>query len=203
MTVPANAILRLVATLAMPDSTIAQNIFYLKFLADGTSTDEQDVLDDCEAYIDAIYTELEGAMSTAVSGVEMHVYIRDVVGGDWDEIGKNAWTFVGTNATDMAPHGVAALVHARTTDPDVNAAKYFPGFVEANFTGSTVIASALTVLVAASVDWVTVFAGPNTLSAFDPGVWSTKNLAFFDFNLTTIIPTIVAYQRRRKPGVGI
>jgi hypothetical protein len=203
MALSTNDILRIVVSLAFPDSVIAQNIFYVLFENDGTSADDQDVLDDLEDYIEACYGDLQGAMSSQTDISDGKVYVYDSSGGDFDEVGTILPAFTASGNADMSPHGVAALVHGYTTDPDVIARKYYGGIQDTSVTDSDISAGVLTNLLLAAADWVTPFTGSATGSGFVPGVWSPTQTAFFAFNDNIVVNGQVAYQRRRKPGVGI
>jgi hypothetical protein len=203
MTVAANATLRAVWQMLLPDSVILQNVFYTLFEADGTSDDEADVVLDLVEWMETIFTNLVSGMDSDVIVQEMIAYVRDVAGGDWDEIGTGVPDITPTGAGSMAPHGVAALQHARSTDPDVSGHKYFGGLPDDSVTDSDLSGGLITAIVLAGADWVTAFTGTDTASGFIPGVWSPTNLAFFPFNGVFVTNGQVAYQRRRKPGVGI
>ncbi len=203
MAIPTNAILRVVLSLLLPDQAIAQNVFYVLFENDGGSDDDQDVLDDLVTWMDDIYTEMDGAINTAVSLTGLKAYIYDTVGADWDEIGVGfpVVTFVG--AADPMPNGIACLGHAPTVDPDVTGAKYWCGFGETSALDNDWSAGFIVGIVGAMTEWTDPFTGAVTTSGFIPGVWSVVQTAFKAFTTASSVNVQVAYQRRRKPGVGI
>ncbi len=202
-TIPTNAILRVVLSLLLPDNAIAQNVFYTLFENDGGSDDDQDVLDDLVTWMDDIYTEIDGSVNENVTLTGLKAYIYDTVGEDWDEVGVGfpVVTFAGT--ADPMPNGIACLVHAPTTDPDVTGAKYFAGFGETSALDNDWTGAFITVMVGAATEWTDPFTGAVSGSGFIPGVWSTVQTAFHPFTTSSSINVQVAYQRRRKPGVGI
>lgn len=203
MAVAAGTILRVVGELIVPQSTVMQNVFYCKFDDNGTSNDEQDVVDDCRDWLDDIYGELVAQMKNTIDSGEVKVYEWDTVGLDWDEIGSAFLTVNFTNAGDMLPHGVAAVITGRTFDPDVSGRKFFGGFCEDQQVGSVIGAAAATALALAGSEWLTTFTGAATASTFKTGVWSVAQSTFRQFVATLIVNGIMGYQRRRKPGVGI
>ena len=203
MAVSDGAILRIVAEFLMPELVIAQNIYYAVFRDTGGSNDEQDVVDDVTDWIDNIYTNLIAICSDDLALQITTVYVRDLVGGDWDELGTGIPTVTFTDPDTIVPHGVAALCHAYTTDPDVRGSKYFPGFADSEVTASFVSGGGLTALLAVCADWVLEYVGSATGGDFEPGVWSPTNGAFYQFIDSFVANGVVAYQRRRKPGVGI
>ena len=101
------------------------------------------------------------------------------------------------------PNGVASLVHALTTDPDVRGSKYFGGHLPASTVDNDWTGGFLSTMLAGGLIWVEPFVGAGTGGDFAPGVWSPTKTNFFLFNGTVTVNAQVAYQRRRKPGVGI
>lgn len=203
MSIPADTVLRAVAEILLPGTNIAQNVYYLKFLDDGGSNADQDVVDDIVDYLDTIYNAIKNQISDTVTLGEVKVYMWDTVGLDWDEIGSNSMTITMLDTGHMLPHGVAPVVTGRTVDPDVNGRKFFPGYGENSTTASTLNGTALTALLIAAALWITPFVGSASGSTFDPGVWSTVQVVFKKFVDHIIVNAIIGYQRRRKPGVGI
>lgn len=203
MAIPDGAILRLVASILLPESVIAQNVFYAVFADTGGSNDDLDVLSDLGDYIGDVWDKIKGSISVDVTMTGIKVYIYDPLDPDWDEVGDELIGIAGVSGTDMLTHGVAALIHAKTTDPDVQAAKFIPGMGEANTVDGLFIAAALTAMTNYADEWTTPFVGAATGGDFAPGVWSVANTLFYMFNGTEVVNAIPGYQRRRKPGVGI
>jgi hypothetical protein len=203
MAIEAGAVLRVVAELVMPGSTVAQNVFYATFNDTGGSNADQDVVDDLVDWVDDIFNTIVNQMADSIVAGEVKVYQWDDVDLDWDEIGSNVATFVPADVGEMLPHGVAAVITGRTFDADVNGRKFFAGFGEAEQAGSYWVALALTNLILAGAEWLTSFTGAATGSTFYPGVWSTVQVIFRRFVDNLIVNGVAGYQRRRKPGVGI
>lgn len=203
MSIPDGAILRIVLSLLFPDSAIAQNVFYTVFTDTGTSDDDDDVLTDLETWIETIYANLNAAVDSGISMAGMKVYIYDASDPDWDEVGVAFPTDGFSGAGDAMPNGVAALSHATTTNPDVTGAKYWGGNTDTSTVENDYTAGSLAAYQNACDDWVTNFVGAVTGADFGPGVWSPTKTNFFLFNGVYSTNAQVAYQRRRKPGVGI
>lgn len=203
MSIEAGAILRVVAELIMPGSTVAQNVFYAQFNDTGGSNADQDVVDDLVDWVDDIFNQIVNQMSDTITAGEVKVYQWDALDLDWDEIGSNVATFAPADVGEMLPHGVAAVMTGRTFDADVNGRKFFAGFSEGEQDGSYWVALALTNLLLAGAQWLTTFAGTATGSTFYPGVWSVAQVVFRRFVDNLIVNGVAGYQRRRKPGVGI
>lgn len=202
MALSANDILKVVVSLAFPDSVVAQNIFWTLFENTGGSADEEDVLDDIETWIEAIYDEIAAVMGADVTIDDAKVYVYDAGDDDFDEVGDRSLTVPFLQNDDFQPHGIAAVSNANTTNPDVQGRKYWGGFTEPSnldgyLSGGIIAAMSLCVGV-----WIDPFVGVETGSDFVPGVYSLTKSTFYPFNLDASTNLLWGYQRRRKPGVG-
>ena len=203
MAVANGAILRIVVSLLFPENVIAQNVFYAIFQDTGASNDEDDVITDLGTWIEDMYDTMANQLSLDTSLTGHKVYVYDSGDADWDEVGDGLLSDSFAGAGDILPHGVSLVMHAKTTDPDVQAAKFIGGMNEATTTDGLFIAGPLAAAVLFAVDWSTDFVGAATGGDFEVGVWSVKNTAFYNFSGVEVINVIPGYQRRRKPGVGI
>jgi len=195
-------ILRIAVSLLMPDSVIAQNIFYAVLTAGTDPYDEADIISDVKDYIEDIYESWDSIGDSGVSLDNIQVYVYDSVDDDWDEVGSDTSSVAGLVSGDMLPHGVAAYTQARTTDPDVSASKYWPGLTETSQSEGNWVSATMTQLAALAAIWVAGDTGAASGATLEAGVWSTKNTNFFAFNGNVVVNGFPAYQRRRKPGVG-
>jgi hypothetical protein len=203
MSIPTGAILRVVLSWIMPDSVIAQNIFFALFDNDGGSNDDADVVDDLTDWMEDIFSSMITSISDQVDMSIIKVYIYDSVDQDWDEVGTGVPVFTATGSTDMSPHGVAGIIHAFTVNPDVTGTKFIAGIADASIVDSDISGAVIANLLLAGADWMVDFTGAASGSNFNPGVWSPTKVQFFEFQDKLVVNSQVAYQRRRKPGVGI
>lgn len=203
MSIPTGAILKAVASIVMPELVIAQNVFSVLFENDGSGNDDADVVSDVAEWVADIYTEIDMAMDADITPSDVKVYIYDGVDDDWDEIGSDDLVFTPAASGDMLPHGIAGLCYMRTSDADVLGLKYFAGLTEAACVDSSLVSGTLAVLLLAAGVWEAPWVGSVTGSGFIPGVWSVKNTEFVESSGVHGVKGNVAYQRRRKPGVGI
>lgn len=201
--IPDNTVLRVVASMLLPDQVIAQNVFYLMFKDTGASADADDLLSDLVDYIEGVYYEFRGYMNTSAIAAGIQVYMYDAGDDDWDEVGALPWADSFADAGEMLPHGASVILHAKTTDPDVQATKYIPTLGESACENSDLSPTGITAAILMVVDWVQDDVGALTGGDLQPGVWSPTNSAFFHFNNVGVVNHIIGYQRRRKPGVGI
>jgi hypothetical protein len=203
MAILTGTILKVVASILMPENVIAQNIFYAVVTDLVTSDDEDDVVADLVTWVELMYAELNEGVADVCAASDVKVYEYDPLDEDWDEVGSDVWTDGFALVSDMLPHGAAGLIHAKTTNPDVQAGKYIAGIGEVTCVESDWDIGAITRFADFAAVWVAPFVGTETGGTFGSGVWSTAKENFLLFNGIYIVNGLVAYQRRRKPGVGI
>lgn len=203
MSVTTGDILRAVATMLWTDGNVMQNVFNAVITGGGGPWDDDDVVTDLTAWVKDVYDELVSDVSNTVDGSQVIGYIYDAIDDDWDELATNNWVWNPTNATGELPRGAAALMNARTTDPDTNGKKYMGGLCEDGLTNGLWTAGVLADMVLAGGKWITPVVKAATGALFTPGVWSPTDTVFKAMGTTVIYPTMPAYQRRRKRGVGI
>lgn len=203
MAISEGTVLRIVGSLLFPDSVIAQNVWNAVLTTAGPSSDEDDVVSDMADWIEAIYTPFIANIQEDIITTDLKVYEYDPVDEDFDEVGATTWSVTFTNTLDMLPHGVACIMHMRTTDPDVQGTKFIGGIGETTVDVSDLTGGLLTNMGLALVEWYTQFEGAATGATFTPAVWSPTNLLAFGSLSDGYVNAQVGYQRRRKPGVGI
>lgn len=203
MSIVDGEILRIVASMLWDDGNVNQNVFNAVVTGGGAPWDEADIIDDAEDWLDDMYANIAANVSDHLDGNELIVYKYDALDDDWDEVGSQAWTWLGGQGAEYLPRGVAALVRLWSTDPDVQGKKYIPGLTEAGVTDGLFGAGTITNLLAFAADWYLPFVGATSGATFTPGIWSVVGSVFkagIDHVATSTIP---AYQRRRKRNVGI
>ncbi len=203
MSVQVGDILRVVAILSWLDGDIMQNVFNAVIGGSGGPFTEGDIVADALEWVSDMYGTLPTTQASTCDGSEVRVYIYDSIDDDWDEIGSTAWTYNPTGTTDELPRGVAMLINAKTIEPDVNGKKFLGGPVEANVTLGLLTAGVLTNLANFADEWTDLFTGGTSGASWVPGIWSPTRTNLFPMSGSYLIPTICAYQRRRKRGVGI
>lgn len=203
MSITVGTVLKVVAVMSWLDGDIAQNVFSAVISGTGGPYDDADIVADALAWLEAMYLPLAPVLSDELDGSEVRVYEYDDVDEDYDEVGSDSWVFNPAQATDQLPRGNSMLLNCKTLDPDVNGKKYLPGMCDGLIVNGLITAGVISDLVDFSDEWVAPFVGATSTADWVPGVWSTKNLNFFAMSGTVLIPSIVAYQRRRKRGVGI
>lgn len=196
-------ILKLVTVIQWLDGDIMQNVFNATIAGSGGPYDEVDVVADMLEWAEDLYANLTTFLSDECDGSEIRVYEYDPVDDDWDEVGSDAWVWNPSESGEQLPRGVAGLINAKSFDPDVSGKKYIGGMTETYTDDGLVGTGMLAALAAFAVDWYTPFTGSTSSADFQPVIWSPTHITPYILTGTVIIPTIPAYQRRRKQGVGI
>lgn len=203
MSVTAGDILRVVATTIWTDGNIMQNVFNAVVTGAGSPWADADIVADAKAWADDMYANITSLVSDELDGSQIQVYVYDAIDDDWDEVGSDTWTWNPTNTANQLPRGVAALINLKSSDPDISGKKYVGGFTDDVTTDGLWEPGVLTALALFAVDWYTGFVGGTSAADWAPGIWSVVETVFKLATASAIIPTIPAYQRRRKRGVGI
>lgn len=204
MSITDGDILRVVAGLGYLDGEINQNVYNCVITGAGSPWDDDDVVDDMEDWLDNLYANVVTIVTSDMDGKNTTVYKYDSIDDDWDEVGANPFTWNPTGGVnDGLPRGVAALITAKSSDPDTAGRKYIPGFVEGVSLGALWDGGTVILLAAMGADWVTPFVGAATGADFTPVVWSVVEKVAKVLSGGISIPTVPAYQRRRKNNVGI
>ncbi len=157
------------------------------------------------AEIDANYTYLNAIISQNYNPVDIKVDIVALVAGKIEvtsNVGTIVWTgaFNPAGSTDDLPPGACGFVKLLTDSGKTYGRKFISGLLEtrgvSGFIDSTA-QTALTNFVTGILTYATISAG----NLLVPGVLSKKHSAFKQFYAGLVSATI-AYQRRRKFGVG-
>lgn len=203
MAISEGTILRIVGSMLFPDSVIAQNVFNAVLTTAGGSSAEVDVVADMADWLEDMYFHLLAYISDTATSTDVKVYEYDDIDDDWDEVGSDTWTAAFGNAEQMLPNGVAVIVHARTTDPDVQGTKYLGGMGEDRVHENDIAGALATVALDFLDEWITPFVGSASGATFTPVIWSPTGTVAVAMSGTGYVNAQVGYQRRRKPGVGI
>lgn len=199
MTIATDSVLRVVATFTLGALTRAQNVYHMRHLT-GTPQLEGDVV---QAALEAVEEYMNNFVSTIHQTVELEtVEVFERVDGKWEPIGQIASTWAGTgSSSDRVPAGLALMVNLFKLRTGYNDRKFICGFMEGAISGEewsgTVISNA--------GNYVTDVYSPFTAT-------NSVQLKACHFNRETEETkdyvgghgvARIAYQRRRKPGVGL
>lgn len=198
----AGDIFKIVINYLLPGSTIAQNVFHWRY--DGLAIiPDSDVVDDFEVWASTWAFAWNAQASNKAEVLNFTIAKRQPLGGFLD-IGGADINVAGNSIQDMLPHGVAALARATVTGSRGQGRKFVPGFVEGDQAEGIWDIGVLTIMGLLTLIWVQ---DPSLLigitNNYTSGVHNDQTSTFKSFAGSTFINTIVNYQRRRRPGVGI
>jgi hypothetical protein len=205
VSVSSGDILRVSARQQFAEGQDHVNVWYWQasFSAD---QDDQDVVDGITAELDNAYAQLNGSVDAGSSQVDVKV---DIV--EWTDeqihtvrtLGVHNWDgtyYIPTGGGDNLPPGVAALVKFKTWDGKVYARKFIGLLTEAVQNSGILDGTTTTALAAmgASILSNFVISAGNELV---PVVMSSKYHDAMEI-IEVVASSILAYQRRRRPGTG-
>lgn len=198
MTVPLNAILRVIPTLDLRGVSKAQNVFHLLHQTSSEQADE-DVVDACGEWVVRFYTNFNGGLHEDVSLEKVEVYIRE--SGEWNPLGVCTPTWAATNTGDPCPSGIAMLLRMYKPRSGYSDKKFISGWVETEISGDQFQSAAITKGEDAVADWLADLTATNGVELqaiyFKAGPELAMTYSAGE------VDTIASYQRRRKPGVGL
>lgn len=206
MTVAVGDVVRIVAEWDMPLGTISQMVYHYIGESGTTATDLQ-VATSAEAQLDLAFDDIDQHISNQVTGSTLDVLLWDFVLNRWDGIADVPLVGAdGISVSEMLSHGDAALAKFFTDSSRRQGRKYIPGMVEPVTSFSTITAAVLVDIgfFAAVLD-NDIVAGGLTLrfGTFNTDPLSPLFETFSRSNGTVLAESIIAYQRRRRPGTGI
>lgn len=197
-------IYRLTQDIELIGGTNAQNVYHLVQVSVGADTPANIALD-FKDYMFDVYDAINASMHESTLVNELTVEKFDDI-TDTFSFFTSAFTgivgSVGGGAQPM-PQGVAILAQARHIIDGFSGRKFFPGFTEGNHLNGLWIPFAVADTLLASLIWATPFAGAATTAAFQPVTFGDVTGSPKSISTNVLVDNVVAYQRRRKPGVGL
>jgi len=177
------------------------NVFH--FIIEDASVPDTLIKDDVELWIADEWGARWALMAS--SGVVLLSFEADIVAIDGTvtrNIGGGIVDTAGTVGGEPLPAGCAGYLLAYTAIPKARGSKYVPGITESEQSGGELVAGYLADLALLLAVYLTPYAGSSG-ATLRPGVVSKVLATFVPFLVSGAIDTLVAYQRRRKVGVGI
>lgn len=206
MAVVPGDVLRTVVTYALPGGSTAQLVWHYLCSAGSSATPAQCGITIAAAYA-AAWNQVKAHIATNVTSELLELYQYDFTLHRFDGI----YTAVlagadGTGSGESSPHGAAGLGKIITDVARRQARKYLFGFIEGSSGDGNLIATAATAfgLFLADLDASLAPGGV----ALDFGTFNVDDASplyesFSSAVGSTIAETVMAYQRRRRPGTGI
>jgi len=179
----------------------AQNVFYTQLLS-GTVTDAQALID-LDNWVNAGWLdEWEDEASEDAEGIGADFVIVNTDGTVDRSLGSSSYTsHVGTLTQDEEPPATSYFMYAPTAVPKIRGRKFVPGVPEGRVVDGLLTSGALSALIVLADYYVNTYV--NGSNSYGMGVLSTVLQEFVPFIDSYVISDVPAYQRRRKPGVGI
>lgn len=197
MTVAGDNILKVTARLLFESLDDVQNVFYVQ-LETGAFVLDTDALEDMAAWLETIYAPIVDSLSSLIT-----FDVVDVWNLTQDQpVGSIPWPTltVGTGTAETLPPGCAALVTASTGQKNTRGRKFFGVLTELGQSGGLLSLGLMGDLAEAGVAWAGAFFGATSTESWLPGVVD-KMGSLIQFN-GVVVRRPVAYQRRRKQGIG-
>ncbi|AXH78816.1 MAG: hypothetical protein [Circular genetic element sp.] len=196
-------VFRTVAVINMPQSQVATLNKYIKADSTISSADYDELVTNVGLWYEDVFGRFDSEILAAVSLDVAEVYHVDDVTGEetiLDDVDIDV-TFSGSG--DFTPHGAAVLISCQVFQ-DRGVLKWFiPGMMGARLDGvgnwDSVIA---TQGLLAVLDMLTAPDAVNGID-LDVGSWNSTTKTFKPVGSSGTVNLIPAYQRRRRPGVGI
>lgn len=193
-------IIRLAVEYSLPAASQALNVFYLRILG---SASDADVLDDLEDWVTNDWgSNWQNLGCSLASIIGFASDIVDFEGHVLTNIGSRTLALAGTVVTDPTSAGDAAYMKADTATPKTRGSKYIPGLAEDNVDVGILDATALGEIAVLFANYFLPFVGAASSVGYEPGVPSRTLLTWNPFTGAGSFTDIIAYQRRRKLGVG-
>lgn len=194
-------IVRITAIHEISNSSQAQLVFTYEY--NGVNANDSDVVDEIDGFfsndwgpewqsyassdaeldrLDISVLNLDGTVNRVLPGVDLGL--------------------VGSNISPVLPPGVASLITAPTSLPKQRGKKYVPGTSEGRVDNGALNAAALGIMTTLAGFYLQDI-GILALGDLQPGVLSRTLQQFVPLAGSAIVTNVLAYQRRRKPNVGI
>ena len=177
------------------------NVFHFRLA--GVSVADDELLQDITEWVVDHWAVRWVQMAS--NGCTLSHYDADIVTATGEvvrNIGGDIVDAQGTIANDVLPAGNAAYMLAYTAVPKARGSKYVPGISESEVTSGSLAVGYLADLALLLAIYLNPFLGGSG-ATLQPGVASKVLETFVPFLISGAIDAVVAYQRRRKAGVGI
>lgn len=206
MTLALDDVVRVALTGVAPLASVFQNVWHYKVITGGP-IDEDAALAAIQAQYVLAFAEISGAIAQDYEFENWEMWVRDVPNHQWDGVAALVVAPVaGTGVGDAIPHGAAMVGRVVTEEFRRQGRTFVPGPLDTNVTNGQLVGATLVDFsdfmlefaddiapVGGTMRWCTY-----NVEATSPH-YETASLAAG----TVIANSIVGYQRRRKPLVGI
>lgn len=197
-------VLKVVVTVTAPQTVIMQNVYYwLVGDVSGEGIPDADILVRLDSKLTAMYGVIDSDMTNLATVVDATVQVVQWDVDHWEvfqDVGIVDISLPGGSPTDMTVHGAAGLVTAQTPAPKTRARKFLGCISEGLTTDGLWVPAFVLDLASFAAQWLDDVVW-DELYSLSPVVAALGGLVRALISATT--SDVPAYQRRRKPGVGV
>lgn len=205
MSVPNDAVLRVTTKMTGVNGQLIENVYHLHTFFQSPQ-DEADVANAIGGWLNTAFDYIYTNISENVLPQSFLVQIVEFLNGQWTvtgTVGDFTWvlTHAFSSASDALSDGAAALIRFPTSVPKHVGRKFLYGLTE-NMAGNSQIVSGVVTNLA---NWAaTILSNPviDGLNYMHSGIVNGKADQFLQF-ASAVAEAVIAYQRRRKQGVGV
>ena len=198
MTIGVNATLRVVAQFQIASTSRAQNVYHAQHVSIESKTDEQ-VVTACSDWVVEMMDTLTARQASAYVLEKVECFVLNFP--LWEPIGVATPTWDGSNVNQRMPSGVALMVAAYKERTGYADRKYLAGFTAEDASADGWQSALLTAAANYAAAWITQFAGPESTLLLPVSYRAVDGLT--RPYTSTSVASVISYQRRRKPGVGL
>jgi len=195
-------IYRITLQWAMPDGGTAQNVFHYEVTIADPFTTPAGILAGLLFDLQLGFIIVADRITDLMVGDTAELALYDPILDQFSTIATDALGgFDGTNVTAPSPNGIAGLIKFFTDVGRSQGRKYIAGIVESFFTANVVAPALATDLLLVAAQWVLpIIVGTGALT---PGNFAAVSGTIRSWTGGFAVSSLAAYQRRRKPGVGL
>lgn len=200
MTVDVNDLVRVVISYSSPNASIAQNVFLYRMQAQPAA--DLDLMTDVRDYFIAQHLDNWADMAATTSKAFLIEFdIISLLGLVDRNLGEFDLDVPGTVVSDPPSAAVSAYNQVTTERTRSVIKKYWPFIAEEIIGGGALGGPGIALMALILLDMldsISITGGGN----LKPGIRSTVDDTFYQIVQAGYVTDIMAYQRRRKPGVG-
>lgn len=206
MTLNTGDVVRVALTGNAPQTSIYQNVWHYE-MTSGAGAAEGDFTDAVETNYIAAWANVAAFLHSSYSAVSLEFWVRDPVVHVWNGIGFEGLSgLVGASAADPMPHGAAIVGRPVTQLLRRQGRTFLPGMNETQVDLGLLDAAGITAFILYMADFtdpISPTGGVFTWCTYNTDITSPYYETSSLYDGTIAFSSIVGYQRRRKPLVGI
>lgn len=200
MTILQDELIRVVVSYSAPNASIAQNVFLYQLT--GANAQEEALMSDVKDYFIAELLDHWASMASEnATAFLIEFDILTLFGLVDRNLGEFDLDVPGDSVSEVAAAAVSAYNQVTTERTRSVIKKYWPFIAELLVTDGLLAAggiAAMALILLDMLDGIPITGGGH----LEPGIRSTVDNTWYPIIQAGYVTDVVAYQRRRKPGVG-